>query len=292
MNYVDVDPDTGVARDFTCGKRSYEGHKGTDIAIRSMYELEQGVSVRASARGTVLRLRDGEEDIFKNAEEMQATRDAGKECGNGIIIDHGEGWLTQYCHLKQGSIKVKQGDKVGSGQKIAQVGMSGITAHPHVHLSVLFEGKHVDPYTGLNKDAGCTVEGTHSLWRSSTMLYEPFALYDAGFIDSKPDFKAITKGERGAPLSLKSPALVFWSAYFGAKPDDKIKIKVTDPKGNVLEEREIIQKSTKARQYYFIGKKRPAEGWKRGTYKATISVSRMMNGEYKTQTMQKAADLY
>lgn len=289
MNFVDVDPDTGVARDFMCEKRSYEGHKGTDIAIRSMYELEKGVDVHAVASGKVLRLRDGEEDSFKTSQEMEAVREAGKECGNGIIIDHGEGWLTQYCHLKKGSLKVKEGDDVYAGQDIAQVGLSGITEHPHIHLSVLFEGKHIDPFTGAEINRGCQLGNPKSLWRTSEIKYEPFSLYDAGFIAQKPDFEQISKGNKEPYPNTESDVLIFWGAYLGAKEGDKISMSITDPQGNILVNQDMVQKHVKARQYYFVGKKRPESGWLKGTYRAKIVVSREGLAD---QEIQKAHDLY
>lgn len=289
MNYVDVDPDTGVARDFTCDKRSYEGHKGTDIAIRSTHEMEKGVDVRAAASGKILRFRDGEDDAFKTAKEMDAVRDARKECGNGVIIDHGEGWITQYCHLKKGSISVKEGDEVRARQPIAQVGMSGITEHPHIHMSVLYKGNHIDPFTNLDKESGCDVGTGGSLWRNSDVKYESFALYDAGFVAERPQFSEISKGNRGARPDKNSDAMIFWGAYFGAKQGDTITMVIRDPNDKHLVEKTMVQDAVKARQYYFIGKKRASSEWRKGTYRADISV---MRDGMPVQAIKKALDIY
>ena len=43
-NYVDVDPGPGIS-DFACAKRSYDGHKGIDLAIRDLIEMKKGVPV-------------------------------------------------------------------------------------------------------------------------------------------------------------------------------------------------------------------------------------------------------
>lgn len=289
MNYVDVDPDTGVARDYTCDRRSYEGHKGVDIAIRSAHEMSEGVDVRAAAAGKVLRFRDGEEDVFKTPEDMKVIREARKECGNGLIIDHGEGWITQYCHLKKGSIMVKEGEDVNASQSIAQVGMSGITGHPHVHLSLLYQGKHIDPFTNLDKDKGCNLDGGVSLWKSESVKYEPFSLYDAGFATGRPVFSEISKGVRGERPSKRDDAIVFWSAYFGAKEGDQISMKIMTPDNKIIVERLMDQPKVQARQYYFIGKKAPKRGWKRGTYRAEVTVTRK---DMPSQTIKKALDIY
>jgi len=45
--------------------------------------------------------------------------------GNVVVIDHGNGEFSVYSHLKQGSVLVKRGDRVKSGEKFAEVGNSG-----------------------------------------------------------------------------------------------------------------------------------------------------------------------
>src|SRR5690606_41727284 len=54
--YVDTDPGPG-ARDYTCGLRSYEGHKRTDIALADLKSIERGLTVVAAAVGNVLSIR-------------------------------------------------------------------------------------------------------------------------------------------------------------------------------------------------------------------------------------------
>jgi hypothetical protein len=62
VNYLDLDPSKGV-RDYTCGKASYDGHKGTDIAIRGMETMRRGVAVIAAAPGIVSSSRNNMPDI-------------------------------------------------------------------------------------------------------------------------------------------------------------------------------------------------------------------------------------
>ena len=94
--YPDTDPGPGVS-DFACGGLSYNGHKGTDFALRSLAQLDQDVAVLAAADGTVRGMRDGMPDQIATPET--ADQIAGKECGNGVVIAHEGGWETQYCHL-------------------------------------------------------------------------------------------------------------------------------------------------------------------------------------------------
>ena len=54
--------------------------------------------------------------------------------GNTIIIDHGQGLFSSISHLKPGSIKVEEGDKVKKGDVLAHCGNSGRSPYPHLHF--------------------------------------------------------------------------------------------------------------------------------------------------------------
>jgi murein DD-endopeptidase MepM/ murein hydrolase activator NlpD len=56
--------------------------------------------------------------------------------GNYVVIQHAGGEYSDYAHLRQGSVKVKAGDKVTRGQVIAQVGHTGNTTEPHLHFQI------------------------------------------------------------------------------------------------------------------------------------------------------------
>jgi hypothetical protein len=56
--------------------------------------------------------------------------------GNYIVLQHAGGEFSTYAHLRQGSVKVKAGDKVTRGQVIAQVGHTGNTTQPHLHFQL------------------------------------------------------------------------------------------------------------------------------------------------------------
>ena len=143
LNYLDADPGPG-AQDFTCGPLSYDGHKGTDIALPTFAEMRAGVAVLAAAPGVVRGTRDGMPDLGLDATPPDQL--AGEECGNGVVLDHGNGWETQYCHLREGSVTVTQGETVEAGQVLGLVGLSGKTQYPHVHLSVRRDGREIDPF--------------------------------------------------------------------------------------------------------------------------------------------------
>lgn len=63
--------------------------------------------------------------------------------GNVVEITHGGGYVTRYCHL--GDIFVSQGQQLGVGRRIAEVGLSGNSLVAHLHYEVLKDGVQVDP---------------------------------------------------------------------------------------------------------------------------------------------------
>ena len=65
--------------------------------------------------------------------------------GNYIVIQHGNGFTTKYCHLKYNSIKVAIGDIVKKGQEIGYMGNTGYSFGAHLHFEVLKNGKTTNP---------------------------------------------------------------------------------------------------------------------------------------------------
>jgi murein DD-endopeptidase MepM/ murein hydrolase activator NlpD len=94
-------------------------HEGLDISNRI------GTPVKASADGIV--------------------SDVGRDysLGNVVVISHGFGMATRYCHLNK--IFVRAGQKVKRGDKIAEVGTTGRSTGPHLHYEVRVNGIPVNP---------------------------------------------------------------------------------------------------------------------------------------------------
>ena len=108
----------------------------------------------------MLRVRDEMPDASIHIEGADTAK--GREAGNAVVVGHGDGWETQYSHLRRGSVCVRPGDVVSAGQKLGVAGLSGHTEFVHLHFEVRKDGAPVDPYTGLAPGAGCGV-GT-PLW--------------------------------------------------------------------------------------------------------------------------------
>jgi len=80
---------------------------------------------------------------IKNARTFDAKRTADLRSlsGNYILIEASDGYVL-YAHAQPGSIKVRPGDKVVSGQELAKVGHSGNSTAPHLHFQLM---DHQDP---------------------------------------------------------------------------------------------------------------------------------------------------
>ncbi len=68
--------------------------------------------------------------------------------GYTVIIDHGQGVFTYYCHFSK--LLVKRGNLVKRGQAIANIGSTGRSTGPHLHWSAMILNARVDPFALLS----------------------------------------------------------------------------------------------------------------------------------------------
>lgn len=265
QQYVDHDPGPG-AQDFTCGTLSYDGHKGTDFALPSFAAMHAGVDVLAAAPGTVLGLRDEMPDTGWSPELE------GRDCGNGLVLDHGDGWQTQYCHLKRGSLTVQKGQRVATGAVLGQVGYSGRTQFPHLHLSVRQGDRVVDPFDP-DGQITCGTPDTDVLWTDQP-AYAPGGLLNAGFADRVPDYDAIKEGTAHAETLPRDPdALVIWGYAFGAKAGDVMRLRILGPDGREVFAHDADIADPKAQLFRAAGT-RVRRGLMPGSYQGEVTLIR------------------
>lgn len=267
-DYVDTDPGPGQ-RDYTCGIKSRDDHRGIDFMLLSFDAMETGVDVLAAAPGIVAATRDGMPDTPVTAETRDVIK--GQECGNAVRIDHGAGWQTLYCHMKNGSLAVRQGERVEVGNTLGQVGLSGLTNAPHVHLGVLKDGQIVDPFNPDDRNV-CGADLGHGLWQTF-LPYSPSGLFTAGFSTALPEFDAVQSGAARMAMAQPDQPLVLYGHVFYAQPGDRLMLTAQGPEGEIFHHTVTLD-TPQAQLFRAFGRKAPDGGWPQGDYRGYVRLTR------------------
>ncbi|HFU6604422.1 TPA: M23 family metallopeptidase [Bacillus pacificus] len=121
-NYHVIKPNERWAYDILIPPAEVKSSKLEDYGI-------YGAKVMAPASGTVVSINNNEQDLVPGSDDFQSM------AGNHIYLRLDEsGTYLILAHLKQGSIKVKEGQHVNEGEFLAQVGNSGSSSEPHLHI--------------------------------------------------------------------------------------------------------------------------------------------------------------
>lgn len=265
QHYPDHDPGP-AAQDFTCGTLTYEGHDGTDIALPNLATMRAGVAVLAAAPGIVRGVRDGRPDI--SVSDPEAPPLDGMECGNGVAIQHEGGYETQYCHLKQGSLRVQPGDRVETGAILGEVGLSGKTEFPHLHLTLRQNGVAIDPAAPAAQACGATGP---DLWQAD--LPPPSGgIIAAGFAPQVPEFSDIKAGTVTQP-DMQSAGMVLWAYLYGTRAGDLLRLDLQGPEGHIIADTLALER-TQAQSFRAIGKRLRAARWPAGQYSGSATLTR------------------
>jgi len=118
----EVVPNFGERRFFNNKPRS--SHSGVDISS------PLGAPVKASNTGKVVLASD----LYF--------------AGKTVIIDHGLGVFSLYCHFSR--FRVQRGDYVQKGDVIGEIGSTGRVTGPHLHWGIKIQGSRVDPFSLLS----------------------------------------------------------------------------------------------------------------------------------------------
>lgn len=131
---------TGVPITSGFGGRQVEGcsfcstnHMGVDFAPG------EGTPIRSIAAGTVIKVQAGDGGF-----------------GNDVWVEHdvdGKQFVSVYGHMKENSFKVVKGQQVAVGDELGEVGSTGNSTGPHLHLEVHVDGVPVDPLAWLRANA-------------------------------------------------------------------------------------------------------------------------------------------
>ncbi|WEO77874.1 M23 family metallopeptidase [Cryobacterium sp. SO2] len=78
--------------------------------------------------------------------------------GVHVMVDHvvdGQNVTSTYGHMRAGSVAVSEGQSVSAGQQLGNVGSTGQSTGPHMHLELHLDGvTAIDPYAWLVEHAG------------------------------------------------------------------------------------------------------------------------------------------
>lgn len=90
-------------------------------------------------------------DIIAHSDgKIKAVVKLHKSYGNYVDIEHTDGYMTRYAHLK--TVCVKVGQNVKKGEKLGYMGATGNVTGAHLHFEVHKNGKRIDPTAYIDKD--------------------------------------------------------------------------------------------------------------------------------------------
>jgi len=119
------------------------GHARPNFGQRRLYNNYH----RSSHRGVDVASPYGSSVVASNSGRVVLARDL-YYAGKAVIIDHGIGVFSFYCHFSK--IDVKRGDFVRRGDVIGKVGATGRVTGPHLHWAIMVARKNVDPFSLLS----------------------------------------------------------------------------------------------------------------------------------------------
>jgi murein DD-endopeptidase MepM/ murein hydrolase activator NlpD len=95
--------------------------------------FHSGIDIRQKVGSKIMSTADG------------IVQEQGRTRGNGnyLYINHGQGFITKYLHMKKAL--VKKGQKVKRGQVIGLVGNTGRSTGAHLHYEIVYKNKTVNP---------------------------------------------------------------------------------------------------------------------------------------------------
>ncbi len=106
------------------------------VVSRGFYWWHQGIDMAAEIGTKVYAFRPG---------KVVQVNYWSQSYGNHVILDHEDGYMSLYGHLREGGIKVGVGDKVTAETVLGEIGSTGYSTGPHLHFEILKDGELINP---------------------------------------------------------------------------------------------------------------------------------------------------
>ncbi len=120
------------------------------IPVAGDQDISSGYGVRGNPFGSGREFHNGVDFVVDTGTPILATGPGQVEAagyegqnGNRVSIDHGYGYRSVYCHLSK--IQVKPGQQVKRGQVVGFSGNTGRSSGPHLHYTLYYQGRTIDP---------------------------------------------------------------------------------------------------------------------------------------------------
>jgi hypothetical protein len=268
--------------DSYCRARTYGAHRGTDFGVKDMDDIRAGVDILAAQKGRILRTIDQYDDYADLEFNPNAVA---YNCGNEVFIDHGNGWQTQYCHLKKGSVKVRGGQRVEQGEVIAQMGSSGNSKSPHLHLNIFYKGQYVDPFTATVKGTKCNPFKNKTLWMSTDKYPAPYytnalQIFNWGATKGDLSMSMIKEGLNHKDIEIDEDDYVkIWLAGYFLQSGDLWQIDIYNDKKQKLYSKTGTVKNDSDMGYYYFTYGFPRNGTDVNEYYLVMRTYRIKEGE-------------
>ncbi|MCB1169095.1 MAG: M23 family metallopeptidase [Leptospiraceae bacterium] len=111
----------------------YKYENGKKVEVNRRVVMHNGVDLRGRPGTPVYAIADGQVVMARSMHFE----------GNFTVIDHGLGVFSGYMH--QSNLRVQVGQYVRAGERIGDVGNTGYSTGPHLHLALWIRGVPVDP---------------------------------------------------------------------------------------------------------------------------------------------------
>lgn len=317
QNYFDHNLGSG-AEDYTCGNLTFDRNQATDIRLRNQAAMNSGVNVLAAAMGQVITvdkvappavnqydpngidtyydpdmmdpaMRDMMMDDldYNDPNNLNGIDTADNEPpeppheeGNMIVIDHGNGWQTQYDHLMTGSIIVEEGQLVQAGYVLGKLGNSGTTEMPNLEFIVRHRGRAIDPFTGTSTNSNCNSTETHPLWArdiGQDLTYRPTEILQIGFSGNPPQQNAAQRGDYPDHIRRSTRRIILWAETMGVKANDEQHFQIFDPNGVLIHDYRGTINNDNAVWFGYSGIEPRGDNFRSGQYRGHFELLR--NGE-------------